>query len=545
MATKTSVKAIAAKAVRDDTKQRKQGVPALKAATLDSFVNFQHKLGVGADNPLSSGTYGFNPITRNRTTLEWIHRGSWLGGLAVDVVADDMTRAGIEYITEMDPEHSSKIDKRVTSLGVWHALNETIRWGRLYGGALAVALVDGQDMRTPLRLDTVGPGDFKGLLVLDRWMVEPTTDDLITDFGPSLGMPKYYRVGSNAPALRGAGIHHSRVMVRHDGVTMPYQQRLTENLWGMSVLERLWDRMIAFDSASTGAAQLIYKAYLRTLTIDGLRDLISAGGKPLEGLTAYVDNMRRMQGIEGMTVIDGKDKFEVQNSTAMSGMDSILIQLGQQLSGALQIPLVRLFGQSPSGLNSTGESDLRMYYDHIAQLQARDLLEGVTKVYCMVAASESLPLPPDFSIGMKSLWQLKDDEKQNIAKTNSETIDAVLQAGIISPQTALKELRQASRMTGVFTNITKAMIDEADDQVAPPPSAEGVMPGMPPAMPPADGSAPPAPQGEMNATPGPEGQASPMDASPRRRVTVPGPTPGGGAAGGGADQGPGAQRGAP
>ena len=48
-------------------------------STLDSFVNFQMNLGIGADNALSSSNYGFNPITRNRTQLEWIHRGSWVG----------------------------------------------------------------------------------------------------------------------------------------------------------------------------------------------------------------------------------------------------------------------------------------------------------------------------------------------------------------------------------------------------------------------------------------------------------------------------------
>jgi hypothetical protein len=36
----------------------------------------------------------------------------------------------------------------------------------------------------------------------------------------------------------------------------------------------------------------------------------------------------------------------------------VLLQFAQQLSGALNIPLTRLFGQSPAGMNSTGEGDL-------------------------------------------------------------------------------------------------------------------------------------------------------------------------------------------
>ena len=78
-----SVARAAQSALTKDTKAREK---ATKVSTVDSFVNFQMNLGIGSDNPLTTSTYGFNPITRNRTLLEWIHRGSWLGGVAVDVL---------------------------------------------------------------------------------------------------------------------------------------------------------------------------------------------------------------------------------------------------------------------------------------------------------------------------------------------------------------------------------------------------------------------------------------------------------------------------
>jgi len=82
-------------------------------------------------------------------------------------------------------------------------------------------------------------------------MVEPSLYDLVTDYGPNLGLPKFYRVTAMAPALINQKIHYSRV-IRFDGIKMPYWQRVMENLWGISVLERMYDRMIAFDSATTG-----------------------------------------------------------------------------------------------------------------------------------------------------------------------------------------------------------------------------------------------------------------------------------------------------
>ena len=464
-----SVQRTANAAKKADAKARDRAAKG-KSSTVDSFVNLAQNLGVGADNPLSSGTYGFNPITRNRTMLEWIHRGSWLGGIAVDVVADDMTRAGVEFLGTMPPEDINEIEEAAVHLGVWNSINETIKWARLYGGALCVLLIDGQDTSTPLRLNTIRKDQFCGLLPLDRWMVEPSMNDLVTDLGPSLGLPKFYTVTAQAPALSSMKIHYSRV-IRLEGIRLPYWQRLMENLWGLSVLERLYDRMIAFDSASTGAAQLVYKAYIRTYKIKNMREVVAAGGDALNGLTAYVDMMRRFQGIEGITLMDGEDEFEGSTHGAFSGLADALQQFGQQISGALQIPLVRLFGQSPAGF-STGDSDMRNYYDTINQQQEKQLRVGVTKIYRCISASQGIEIKTGTKINFKSLWQLSDVDKATVAASVGNTISTLENGGVIQRSTALQELRQSSRVTGVFSNITDKMIKEAEAEG--PPLPEGM-----------------------------------------------------------------------
>lgn len=521
---RVSITAAAALAQKKDEELRekirtKDGQPSINALATDSFVNFSQKMGMGADNALSTSSYGFNPISRNRNLLEWIHRGSWIGGVAVDLVADDMTRAGVEFLTELPPDATEQLERVATNLGTWNMINECIRWGRLYGGSICVALIDGQDFRQPLRLETVGPKQFKGLLTLDRWMVEPSLEDLVTEMGPHLGLPKYYRVQANAPALRGCAIHHSRVMIRHVGVELPYQQRLMENLWGLSVIERLYDRMVAFDSASMGAAQLVYKAYLRTLKVTGLREIVAQGGKALDGLVAYTEMMRRYQGNEGVTLLDAEDEFDVQQTSAISGIGDSLTQFGQQLSGALQIPLVRLFGQSPQGMNATGESDMRLYYDHIKQQQVKNMLVGVTNVYRLIAQSEGIRLPDTFSVDFRSLWELSDTDKANIASTVGTAVSSAVDSGLIGRQTGLKELRQSGRRTGVFTNITEQMIAAADDEVGPPPGMELALPGMEGLT---NGNAPKI---------GQNGQVPGMAGVPRPRAAIQLPAPAGGKTG--------------
>lgn len=433
----------------------------------DAFQNFSLNLGLGTNNALSQSQYGFYPITRIRTLLDWIHRGSWLGGIAIDLLADDMTRGGVEILTVEDPEAVEKMQQGLVRLKVWEGLGDNIKWSQLYGGSIAVVLIDGQDPSTPLRIETVGKNKFKGLTVFDRWMVEPDLQHLVSEYGPHLGLPEFYRVTADAPAMRGQRIHYTRC-VRLEGVRLPYWQRVMENLWGLSVFERLYDRMIAFDSATVGASQLVYKSFIRTYKIDGLADAALAAGDALAGITKRVELMRKYQGIEGITLLDGADDFTTNESSTFSGIADVLVHFAEQISGALQIPLVRLLGQSPAGLNSTGESDLRTYYDNILKRQESNLREGMNLILRVLAQSLAITLPDNFNFNFVPLWQMDATEKTDVADKATRFVLETEAAGLVSPKVALQELRQLAKTTGYWTNIDNKALAEASDVAEPP-----------------------------------------------------------------------------
>lgn len=433
----------------------------------DSFQNFEARVGLGTNNQASQYTYGFDFISRNRVQMEAMYRSSWVVGQAVDVVAEDMTREGIIIGSEMDPEDKSKLHRAFETMAIWDKLCDTTKWARLYGGAIGVLMIDGQNPATPLRPETIRPGQFKGILVLDRWLIQPTLTDLVTEMGADIGMPKFYDVVADSMALSRQRIHYSRV-IRMDGVELPYWQKISENLWGQSVIERLIDRLVAFDSTTVGAAQLVYKAHLRTVKVERLRDIIAAGGTAMEALAKQFDMIRRMQSNEGLTLIDAADDFQT-DQYSFSGLDNVLQQFGMQLSGALQIPLVRLFGQSPAGLSSTGESDLRTYYDNIKAQQERRLRAPLNRLLDVMIRSELGTEPPEgFAFEFAPLWQLTEEEKANVSKSTTDSVTAALDAGLISQAGAMKELRASSRVTGIFTSITDEDIELASDEPPPP-----------------------------------------------------------------------------
>lgn len=445
------------------TEKPRVRVPAWSRHATDSYQNFEARLGVGTGNQMDSATYSLtNLVTRMPRNLEYMYRGSWVVGAVVDSVADDMTRAGVDFGSAIDPSVLADMEAESVELELWPAIGDTERWARLYGGGIGVLLIDGQDMSSPLRLDTIRQGQFRGILPLDRWSLVLTVDQVINGLGPSLGRPEFYKVGPNAPALVGQTIHHSRV-IRREGIRLPFVQRQAEQGWGLSVVERMYDRLLAFDSATQGAAQLVFKAYLRTLKKKGLNQILAAGGPAMEALAKNVEQIRRFQTLEGMTLVDSEDEFNTHQYT-FSGLDQVLLQFGQQLSGATEIPLVRLFGQSPAGLNSTGESDVRNYYDSIKAKQERHLRAPVNKVLRILHRSVTGEDVPDgFTFDFNPLWQLSDKEKADTAKTIAETVAGAFEANLISEKTAMQELKQSSDVTGVFSNITDEQIEAASD----------------------------------------------------------------------------------
>lgn len=509
-------KKIVVDAMKVFSAESKAAANAIKVA--DGFDNFVSRLGLNNNNALSNGTYEFNLITRNRIKLEAAYRGSWVCGMVVDAVAEDMTRESIDIITNDEGGSDvKKIKSAISRLQINQSLCDNQKWGRLYGGSIGVIQIKGQKLDTPLNLDTVGKGQFQGIVVFDRWQVNPQLTDVI-DSGPEMGLPSYYEIVDNPKGIDpkdpkdlreltvAAKIHHSRV-IRSIGIKLPYYQAITEMMWGESTLERLWDRLISFDNATMSSASLIDRANLRTVGVDGLREIIAAGGEAQAGLIQMFELMRELQVNEGLTLLDKNDTF-ASTAYSFAGLSDMMLQFGQQLSGASGIPLVRFFGQSPAGLSATGESDMRMYYDNIKAAQEatmRNPWEVLIKV--MWRSELGKPAPDDLEFNFVPLWQMSATDKANNSKTTTETVVTAFEAGLAPKKVAMQELRDNASENGLFSNITDEDIQNAEEEEPPMPEAGAPAVPLPVpiekpkgiATPPKKGSEQIGPPGEKNA----------------------------------------------
>lgn len=461
-------------------KHRKQASARQGAASqkrfADGVFNPLLRIGQGTKNTFNASGYKPSLLTFDRGNLEAAYQSSWMCSLAVDIIAEDMTREGVDIKCE-NPETVDRINTLMDDTRVWDGICDGLKWSRLYGGAIAVILIDGDDMSTPIT--AVRPGSFKGLCVLDRWQVQPSSES-VEKLGPDFGKPKYYRVytGASEYAFPADKIHYSRV-IRFEGRRLPFNLRQIYQGWGASVLETLYDRIKMYDVATSGAAQLISKAYLRFYKVEGLRDIMT-NEHAREGFLNQMEYVREFQSFEGMTIGDKEDEFQTMTYT-FTGIPEIMLQFGQQISGAIGVPLVRLFGQSPSGLNSTGESDLRTYYDNVKHSQDTDLRPGLKRLLNIMYVSLTGQTPgPDFGFEFKSLWQMTNEQKAAAATGMAGAIIQSLQAGAITAPVAMRELKKLSDTVGIFASITDEDIQAAEDAEngMMPPGAEGLLNGL-------------------------------------------------------------------
>jgi len=447
--------------------------PAVVSAgrTRDGFDNFAAKLGMGQDNLLARS--GYTPgkyITRNRDELLDMYRTSWIVGRMVDVVAEDMVRSPFDIQGTLDQGDVSALLKTYRTCGVPGRLTDAIKWGRLYGGALAVMLIDGQDMASPLDVATIGRGSFKGLFVLERHEVNPSYEK-IQELGPMLGYPLYYIINSS-DAQTGFTVHHSHCL-RFSGVDMPGVARRDNQYWGDSVVDRAYDRILALDSATHGAANLMHKSFLRVIGIDRYREILAAGGKAEAALHKMFALIRTLQSNEGITLLDKNDSFQTHGWT-FAGVYDALQAFSEQIAGATGITLVRLLGQSPKGF-STGESDLRTYYDTV-MTQLEDDKRPVDTVLLNVLARHhfGIALPEDFGFEYQSLYIPTEQEKSQIGTADAQNVAGLYNAGITSKAQSLAALKDASRVSGRFSGISDGDIDAAKKEDAAPALPEGM-----------------------------------------------------------------------
>jgi len=220
------------------------------------------------------------------------------------------------------------------------------------------------------------------------------------------------------------------------GIQTTRRERVRRNGWGMSVVERVLESVRDFRSGMQSASALLGDFSQAVLKIKGLADIYQSNDEELI--------RARMAGIEmGRSVLravlldsDGED-FE-RKSTPLTGLPEVLDRLANQVASAASMPVTLLFGQAPAGLNATGASDVRGYYDAIASRRELTVKPAVERIVRIVMRSKSGPTdgvePETWNVHFPPLWQSTALETAQERKTVAETDAIYIGQGVVTPE---------------------------------------------------------------------------------------------------------------
>lgn len=439
-------------------KSRPRGAqPNTEAVSVqDAFSNPLFRLGYGSQSPLEATEYPLTRMTDNYALLNSLYRDNWVVQNVVGIIPDDMTKKWFAPAGAVGPEHLKELDRvqRVTALR--ERVNEGLRWGRLYGGAAGLIMIRGQEgmLGQPLELESIYPGTFQGLYILDRWQGVVPGMELVFEGGEPV--PAYYSI-TDARGNTVAKVHHSR-LVRFTGRDLPFLERVAELYWGGSEVEALYNDVVKHDNVAANMAALTFRANVDTMEVQNLDQLFSVtSGEQQRRFWNVMQAQSVMKSNFGMQLVNRGDQIKNTQYT-FTGLQEVYDSMCLDLSGASRIPVTKLFGRSPAGMNATGESDLRNYYDYVDTLREAKLRPILEKLLPVLAMSAWGAVPDGLDITFPPLWTPTAAEVAEIALKKAQAIRDTFQAGLFRADTAQRELKKLADETGMFDSISEEEI---------------------------------------------------------------------------------------
>lgn len=446
----------------------------------DAYVNTSYKLGLTSQNGSSYNAYLRTRYSQNEQLCRNDYNASWLARRCVNIVAEDMLRGGIE-IKGIDVGEAEELQAMWLEYNMEQRLEELVINGRLFGGAVAVIVVDGLQWGMNLNVDRVSKDSFGGLIVFNRWRVST-----LPTYNPLTNLPTSYQLqlltGDADPTLEatkqivksengGLMWVDSSWVLRYDGDYLPYLDFVNNLHWHASILDRMMETINNYMTSAASLSSMTRNATQRVIKIANLSQKLaqSATVGARGNLETLLDKMTVSAGVEGATVLDSESDISLLSPEfqgAVEANENLRLDLCANLGGA---PYTKVFGNSASGMNATGEGDARNWYDSI-ETKRRALYSGVMKLLRVMYRSKfGKSPPPTFRFEFGALWQISDTEKADILQKKTQSVVSAYQAGIITDKIALEELRKFDETLGVFGSVTDEDIELASNQEPPEP----------------------------------------------------------------------------
>lgn len=448
--------------------QQKKGLQSVRPFRKDGYINVLNKYGTSRDN---SESYEFvaEPVIPD-TSLTIQYEDNGLFAKIIDTPAEEAVKHGFDLGLK-DDSINEFVEDALDALEWEEKAATAIKWARLYGGSIIVMLIDdGRGLEEPVDWNNIRSIDE--LRVYERSVVQPDYASLYSsdpmratrNRASKFAMPEYYYVQSLYGSFT---VHESRCLVFRNGILPERVTNPVYRFWGTPEYVRIKRAMRDALVAHGNGPKLLDRSVQPIYKMKNLASLLSAEGGD-ETVLKRLEIIDLARGILNSIAIDAEGEDYDFKSIPFSGVKDVIDTTCNMLSAVTNIPQTILFGRSPAGENSTGDSDFENYYNYIERIQklmlkgnVRTLLDVLFKA---ALANGEVPEEPKYKLKFNPLWSLSDTEQANVDKVKADiemvkaqTAQLYVQMQALDPS----EVRTALAKTEEFT-----VEDILDDQEA-------------------------------------------------------------------------------
>lgn len=425
---------------------------------IDGFISALTGAGYAPDKFTS---YSFSAgVDLDPRTLEDLYVNHDIAAAIVDRIVRDALRSGyqLDWQGATDEQRRDVVDWAESTYGVTREVGEARTYARLFGGGGVFLGIDGT-LDRPAILG--GPVDFLRATPSSRlqgqfFYADPSKQNY--------GKVEIYRLEQlqftqEVPAERYVPVHESRVVPFY-GIKTTDEQMIRDKGWGKSVLHRVYDLLLKFDSSFDSVLATLAESSIPVYKVKALLDLLASENGEL--LAKRFELINTAKGAYKAVILDMDETFErveAQLSEASNVVDIAMVRV----AGASGQPATLLFGRQPSGQNATGKSDLENWNQQVASEQSLVLGPAIRDIYGWLLAQPDSPLrkaPDDLKVIFPAVETPSRQELANEYQQVGGTDIGYINAGVVTPETvALTRAEQP----GFFPKVDKDLLRELEE----------------------------------------------------------------------------------
>jgi len=368
----------------------------------------------------------------NLSEQQWLdlYSGDDVAASIAEIPAREMVRKGFAFNAAEQPDLTEYVNNRLEELRVKQHLYKALLWSRVFGAGVTMIATDeleGFDgMQTPLP----DGGMIEKLVTFNRWSFHFSNQDG-NPLSDTYGRGTDLSFINHAGGVTGTKLDMSRMMLV-ETVDTPLQRIIRNGGWADSVFIRLSEVIRDYGLAWGTVGNLVQDFSQMVYKIKDLAEMLASDNDGL--VTDRLATMDMCRSSLRAIPLDADSEDAMRISTPITGLPDLLQGYSLRLSAGTRIPVTLLMGQSPAGLNATGASDIRLFYDWISSMQEAYLLphlETLCKYIINEPESPQRQEPDDWCVEFERLWQLDDKDQAEVDKKESETAKTYFDIGAL------------------------------------------------------------------------------------------------------------------